>query len=36
MMHFWEKIMTFFFLCEILQLDKLEEANFKYDNISLK
>ena len=34
--HFWSKIYTFSLFHKILQLDKLQGADFKYDNIVFK
>ena len=34
--HFWSQIQAFLFFREILQLDKFEGADFKYDNIVFK
>ena len=31
-MDFWSQIKTFLFFCKILQLDKFEDADYKYDN----
>ena len=35
-MHFWSQIQAFLFLRNILQLDKFEYADLKYDNSFLK
>ena len=34
--HFWSQIQAFLYFCEILQSDKFEGADFKYDNIVFK
>ena len=34
-MHFWSQIKAFSFFCEILQIDKFEGADLKYDKYIL-